>query len=83
MDLAPARRPRSLTQLLIHTLSTFPHDFRHAIRTLRTNPGFSAIAIATVALAIGANTAMFSFVHGLLLTPLPYPDPDRIAVHHV
>lgn len=58
---------------------TVLHDFRYAIRLLRNSPGFSAIAIATIALAIGANTAMFSFVSGMFLTPLPYPEPDRIV----
>jgi len=55
------------------------HDFRYAIRLLSNNRGFSAVAIATLALAIGANTAMFSFVNGMLLSPLPYPDSDRIV----
>ena len=55
------------------------HDLRGAIRLLRNSPGFSAVAIATIALAIGANTAMFTFVNGMLLRPLPYPDPDRIV----
>ena len=55
------------------------HDIHYAIRLLRTSPGFSAVAIATIALATGANTAMFSFVNGVLLRPLPYPDSDRIV----
>jgi putative ABC transport system permease protein len=55
------------------------HDLRYAIRRLRNSPGFSTVAIATIALAVGANTAMFSLVNGLFLSPLPYPDPDRIV----
>src|SRR5687767_1065339 len=52
---------------------------RYAIRLLRNSPTFSAVAIATIALAIGANTAMFSFVNAILLSPLPYPEADRIV----
>jgi putative ABC transport system permease protein len=55
------------------------HDLRHALRRIRNSPGFSTVAIATMAFAIGANTAMFSFVNGILLKPLPYPDPDGIV----
>ena len=54
-------------------------DLRHAVRLLRHSPAFSVVAVATSALAIGANTAMFSFVNGLLLRPLPYPDAARIV----
>ncbi len=54
-------------------------DLRYALRTLRASPGYAAVAIVTIALAIGANTAMFSFVSGMLLSPLPYSQPDRIV----
>ncbi|HXW07931.1 MAG TPA: ABC transporter permease [Vicinamibacterales bacterium] len=59
--------------------SSVVHDLRYAIRLLRNSRGFAAVAIATIALAVGANSAMFSFVNGLLLRPLPYPESDRIV----
>src|SRR6202043_2621477 len=53
---------------------------RFAFRQLIKNPAFSAVAIITLALGIGANTAIFSIVNAVLLRPLPYPDADRIMV---
>src|SRR5664279_3565487 len=54
-------------------------DFRFALRQLAKAPGFTAIAILTLALCIGANSAIFSVVHAILLKPYPWPDSDRLV----
>ena len=72
-----AERTRDFDRL--YWLDSFLRDLRGAVRGLVKNPGFTAVALLTLAIGIGGNAAMFSMIHGVLLRPLAYREPDRLV----
>jgi putative ABC transport system permease protein len=75
----PLARDRTRDADTLRWLADFVLDVRYASRTLRRNPGFTAAALVTLSLGIGAATIVFSVVHGVLLRPLPYPSAERLV----
>ena len=83
-NLAPLRQSQQAPTVTLgastgHWSSDLWRDLRYAVHTIRKQPGFAAAAILTLALGIGATTAIFSVIYGVLLKPLPFPEPDHLV----
>src|SRR5215831_21343143 len=75
----PARQSGRLVGWAV-AADTFWRNIRYGLRRLRKQPAFTALAVTTLALGVGATTTIFSIIHSVLLNPFPYADADRVAV---
>src|SRR4051794_27680962 len=69
-----------VTRFSGHPMDTWRNDLRHGLRVLAKSRGFTAVAVLSLAIGIGANSVIFSVTNALIIRPLPYPAADRIAI---
>ncbi|MGB8537868.1 MAG: ABC transporter permease, partial [Acidobacteriaceae bacterium] len=77
---ATLAKERAHEMNIVMSIDTIGRDLRYALRSLRKSPGFTVVAILTLAVGFGSNTAVFTVVNGVLLRPLPFPEPGRLLL---